>query len=183
MPLTFSFFLQSTLIFIRQQQCYSQLEFFLNALIAQIKIGVGFRPAFKTAALALPNNYFQNYFMEVLETILFSKKSTAPFPSLSLQQMIEELKKADSSSQCLQHLENLRHHTRIRSTFRKKVQSALLQIHIQSVVLFILYSGLFIFILNKHGLKYIKILLLSLFLFIIGLTILSRCGKKIRWTI
>ena len=182
-PLTLTFFLQSTMIFIWQQQCYSQLEFFLNALIAQVKIGAGFRPAFKIAALSLPNNYFQNYFMEILETILFSKKSATPFLSPSLQQIIEELKKADSSSQCLQHLENLRHYIHIRSIFRKKVQSALLQIHIQSLVLFILYSGLFIFILNKHGLKYIKVLLLSLLLFITGLIILFQCGKRIKWTI
>ena len=184
LPLTLTFFLQSTMIFLWQQQLYSQLEFFLNALIAQIKIGTGFRPAFKTAALTLSNSYFQNYFMKILETILFSKKPAGKsFLPSSLQQMIEELKKADSSSHCLEHLENLRHHVHIRSVFRKKVQSALLQIRIQSFVLLILYTGLFIFVLNKYGLRYIKILFLSLFLFIIGLIILLQCGKRVKWTI
>ncbi|MDE0120070.1 MAG: hypothetical protein OXM55_08710 [Bdellovibrionales bacterium] len=113
----------------------------------------------------------------------FSNTHRTLFLSPSLQQMIEELKRADSSSQCLDHLKNLRHHIHTRSIFRKKVQSALLQIHIQSFVLLILYSGLFIFIFNKTGLKYIKVLLLSLFLFGTGLMILSQLGKKIKWTI
>ena len=182
-PLIFSFFLQSTLIFIWQQQCYVQFEFFLNVLIAQIKIGIGFRPAFKIAAYSLPQRYFQNYFIEILDTMTFSNTHRKLFLSPLLQQMIEELKRADSSSQCLEHLKNLRHHIHIRSIFRKKVQSTLLQIRIQSLVLLILYFGLFIFIFNKTGLKYIKTLLLSLFLFLTGLLVLSQLGKKIKWTI
>ncbi|MDE0518617.1 MAG: hypothetical protein OXH36_03550 [Bdellovibrionales bacterium] len=182
-PFFVSFFLQSTLIFIWQQQCYVQFEFFLNALIAQIKIGVGFRPAFKQAAYTLPQRHFQNYFIEILDAMTFSNTHRKLFLSPALQQMIEELKRANSSSQCLEHLKNLRHHIHTRSIFQKKVQSALLQIRIQSFVLLILYSGLFIFILNKTGWKYIKILLLSLCLFCIGLLVLSQLGKKIKWTI
>ncbi len=182
-PLILIFFTRFLLTFVREQQFYLQFEFFLNTLIAQIKIGSGFRPAFKSSARALPDSYFQNYFMEILEMILFSKKPAKEFSFSPLRQMIEELKRADSSSQCLELLENLRHHIHIRSVFRKKVQSALLQIRIQSFVLFILYSGLLIFVLNKYGLKYIKILLISFFLFITGFLILLQHGRKIKWTI
>ena len=182
-PLALIYFSQSVLVFIWRQQFYHQFECFLNNLIAQIKIGAGFRAGFKTALLILPHSRFQNYFMEILEMILFSKKLRKEFHFSPLQQMIEELKRTDKSAQCLEHLENLRHQVRIQSVFRKKVQSALLQIRIQSLVLLILYSGLFIFVLHRYGLKYIKILLLSLFLFISGLIILFQCGKRIKWTI
>ena len=182
-PLILTFFLQSFLSFIWRQRFYTQFELFLNALIAQIKIGLGFRSAFKAALSVLSHSPFQNYFMEILEMILFSKKIRKEFHFSPLQQMIEELRKADQSSQCLEHLENLRHQIRVHSIFQKKVQSALLQIRIQSFVLLVLYSGLFIFVLHRYGLKYIKVLLLSFFLFTAGLIVLFQYGKKIKWTI
>lgn len=182
-PLILTFFLQSVLIFIWRQKFYLQFELFLNALIAQIKIGSGFRSAFKAALSALSYSHFQNYFIEIWEMILFSKNLRKEFRFSPLQQMIEELRKADQSSQCLEQLENLRHQIRVRSLFQKKVQSALLQIRIQSFVLLSLYSGLFIFVLHRYGLKYIKVLLLSFLLFISGLITLFQCGKKMKWTI
>ena len=182
-PLILTIFLQSVLIFIWRQQFYLQFELFLNALIAQIKIGASFRSAFKTALSILSHSPFQNYFMEILEMILFSKNLRKEFHFSPLQQMIEELRKADQSSHCLEHLENLRHQIRVRSIFQKKVQSTLLQIRIQSFVLLSLYSGLFIFVLHRYGLKYIKVMFLSSVLFISGLIFLFQCGKKIKWTI
>lgn len=182
-PVILTFFLQSFLVFIWKEQFYTQFEFFLNTLIAQVKMGESFRSAFKKAIESLPNIQFKNYFMEILETILFSKGLRGEFCFSPMQQMIQELKQADQSAQCLGYLENLRHQVRIRSIFRKKVQSALLQIRIQSFVLLILYSGLFLFVLHKYGLKYIKILLLSFFLFLGGFIILLQLGKKVKWTI
>lgn len=182
-PLILTVFLQSFLNFIWRQRFYKQFELFINALIAQIKIGLGFRSAFKSALSVLSHNSFQNYFMEILEMISFQKKIRKEFQFSPLQQMIEELRKADQSSQCLEHLENLRHQIQVRSCFQKKVQSVLLQIRIQSFVLLVLYSGLFIFVLHKYGLKYIKVLLLSFLLFTVGLLFLFQYGKKIKWTI
>lgn len=182
-PIILTFFLQSFLIFLWKERFYTQFEFFLNALIAQVKMGESFRSAFKKAIESLSNVQFKNYFMEILETILFSKALRQEFCFSPLQQMIQELKQADRSAQCLGYLENLRHQVRIRSIFRKKVQSALLQIRIQSLVLLFLYSGLFLFVLHKHGLKYIKILFLSFLLFLGGFIILLQCGKKVKWTI
>ena len=182
-PLIFTFFLKSFLVFIWKQRFYLQFEFFLNALISQIKIGIGFRSAFKKAAQSLPYIYFQNYFLKILEIILYSQNLSPEFDFSPLQQIITELKRADQSAQCLEHLENLRHLIHIQSIFRKKVGAALLQIRIQSLVLLLLYSGLFIFVIHKYGLKYIKILFISLSLFITGLIILSQCGRKIKWTI
>lgn len=183
LPLILTFFLQFFLISVWKQQFYLQFELFLNALIAQIKIGSSFRSGFKVALAGLSHKHFQNYFIEILEIISFAKTLRKEFCFPPLQQMIEELKRADLSPQCLEHLENLRHQVKIRSIFRKKVRSALLQIHIQSFILLILYSGLFLFVLQKYGLKYLQILLLSLFLFLIGLIILFQCGRKIKWTI
>ena len=182
-PLIFTFFLQSMLTNAWQKSFYQQFEFFVNALITQIKTGAGFRPAFKSAIKALPSRRFQNHFTEILETILFSKKLRPEFCFSPLRQMIQELQKADSSPQCLQSLENLRHHIRVQSLFRKKAQSALLQIRIQSLILLILYFCLFLFVVHKYGIKYINILLLSLILFVAGLFFLFQCGRRIKWTI
>ena len=182
-PLIFTFFLKAFFIFIWKQKFYLQFEFFLNVLISQIKIGTGFRSAFKKAAQSLTHPYFQNYFLKILETISYSQKLREEFDFAPLKQIITELKTADESVQCLEHLENLRHQIYIQSMFRKKVGTALLQIRLQSLVLLLLYSGLFIFILHKYGLKYIKILFISLILFILGLMLLLRCGRKIKWSI
>ncbi len=182
-PLILTFFLQWFLLFVWKQQFYLQFELFLNALIAQIKIGSSFRAGFKIALTMLSHRHFQNYFMEILEIISYAKSLRKEFCFPPLRQMIEELKQADLSPQCLEHLENLRHQVKVRSVFRKKVQSALLQIHIQSFILLILYSGLFLFVLQKYGLKYLQILLLSLFLFLTGLIVLFQCGRKIKWTV
>lgn len=182
-PLVLTFFSESILLFLWKQQFYRQFELFINALIAQIKIGGSFRTSFKIAVSALSQSQFKNYFIEILEMISFSKNLRKEFCFSPLQQMIEELKRADRSPQCLERLENLRHQVRVRALFRKKVQSALLQIRIQSLVLSILYSGLFLFALHKYGLKYLYILLLSLLLFLTGLLILLQCGRRIKWTV
>ncbi len=182
-PLMLTFFSQILLIFIWKQQFYQQFELFLNTLIAQIKIGMGFRSGFKSALAGLSHKHFKNYFIDILETLSFSKKLRKEFCWSPMQEMIEELKRADQSPQCLEHLENLRQAVKVRSLFRKKSQSALLQIRAQSLVLLVLYSGLFLFVLHKYGLKYIHILLLSLFLFLTGLIILFQCGRRVKWTV
>ena len=181
-PLIVAFFLKNLMFSLWEQKFYRQLEVFVNSLIAQIKIGAGFRPAFKSSVKTLPHG-FQTCFMEMLEMILFSKKPSGKFLFPPLQHTLEELKQADSSPRCLPILENLRHHLYIHSVFRRKVQSALLQVRIQSLVLCILYAGLLAFVLNKYGLKYIKVLLISLLLFTIGLLFLLTRGKKIKWTV
>ena len=182
-PLLLTFLLQSILIVMWREKFYLQFEFFLNSLISQVKIGTGFRAGFKKSIDRLPHPVFQNYFREIWDTIFLSKSIRKEFHYPPLRQIIEELKRIDHSSSCLEHLENLRHQTKVRSLFRKKVRSALLQIRIQAFILLVLYSGLFLFILQRYGLKYIKILFLSLFCFILGLIILYYCGRRIKWTI
>jgi len=182
-PLILIGFLQSFIVFRWKQQLILQFEFFINYLITQIKMGVGFRSAFKKAAKALPYTSFQKIFMDILETILLAKNLRPELCFLPSKQIIGELRKADASGQCLEHLENLRHKLQVQSVFRKKAESVLLQIRLQALILVFLYSGLFIFVLYRYGLKYLNILLFSLCLFIIGLIILSHLGKKIKWTI
>lgn len=182
-PLVILYFLKPFIVFIERQKLYFQFECFLNTLIAHVKIGSGFRIAFKKTISNLPNKCFQNYFTEILETILFPKQLRKELCFTPLKQIIAELKKTDQAEQCLEHLENLRHQIRIHSIFRKKVHSALLQIYMQSFILWLLYSGLFVFVIYKYGFKYISVLLLSFCLFISGLIILFHCGKKVKWTI
>ena len=175
-------FVGQTLLFLRWQGgFFSQLEFFLNTLIAQIRIGRGFRSAFKGAVLSLPQKKYQSCFEEIENTILFDK--TLKNPSPLIQQVVKELKRADQSPHCLKNLENLRHKIRVHALFRKKVRSALGQIRIQSFILLILYIGLFLFVLQKYGWKYLHVLLISLFLFLFGLVWLLQCGRRIKWTI
>ena len=180
-PFILTFFGQAFLFFKWQEGFLGQLEFFLNTLIAQIRIGQGFRSAFKGAVLSLPQKKFQNYFKEIEDTILFAKTPKEPVPFI--QQVIKELKRADQSPHCLKNLENLRHKIRVQTLFRKKVRSALGQIRIQSFILLILYIGLFLFVLQKYGWKYIQVLLISLFLFLVGLIWLFQCGRRMKWTI
>ncbi len=182
LPLILAFLLKSLLNHRGEQKLMAQFEFFIRHLIAQIKIGLGFRPAFKSALQFLAP-CFQSYFKEILESIVFSKKPSKEKSSPILRHLTEELKRADSSSRALPILENLRHHLHIRSVFRQKAESALLQVRIQSLVLSLLYTGLIIFVLHKYGLKHIKILSGSLLLFITGLLLLLKCGRKIRWTV
>ena len=181
LPLVLTGLLQAFLSFKWQEGFLCQLEFFLNILVAQIRIGQGFRVAFKSAVLSLPQKKFQIYFKEIQDSILFAKTPTGHFPLI--QQIIKELKRADQSPHCLKNLENLRHKIRVQALFRKKVRSALGQIRVQSFILLILYIGLFLFVLQKYGWKYMQILLLSLFLFLIGLIWLFQCGRRIKWTI
>ncbi len=181
LPLVLTFCLRVFLLFRWRELFYFQLEFFLNTLIAQIRVGQSFRSAFKLAVLSLPKKEFQCYFEDIREQILFAKSAKNPFPEQD--QVTKELKRADQSSHCLQNLENLRHQMRVQSLFRKKVRSALLQIRVQSLVLLILYIGLFLFVLHKYGWKYMPVLLFSLFLFLVGLIFLFQCGRRIKWTV
>ena len=174
---------QSWLVSVWREQFLVQFEIFINNLIAQIKIGFAFRPAFGAAVKHLTQPRFQNYFNEILEFILFAKKCRPEFLFPPLGPMIRELKKADEAEQCLEHLENLRHYLRIRSIFRRKVRSALFQVRAQAYVLSVLYMGLLVFVLNRYGFQYPKLLLASISSFVIGMMILMRLGRKIKWTI
>ena len=182
-PLAFSFLLQSFLFISWKKAFYGQFEFFLNTLVAQIKIGMGFRSAFKASVDSLPSPRFKKYFMDILEMILFSKKLRQELYFSPLKEMLRELVKADQSNRALEHLENLRHQVRVRAQFQKKVQSVLLQLRAQSIVLVVLYVGLFAFVLQRYGLKHLKILMLSFALFTVGLVIMFRCGRRVKWTI
>ena len=182
-PPTFLFLMKYILDFLWKEHFLVQFEFFVNSLIFQIKTGYGFRSAFQIATSNLPQTAFQKYFMEIQEFIIFSKKLSSVFQFSPLQQLLSELKRSDQSSQCLLHLENIRQYIRTRSYFQRKVRSALLQVRIQSFILFIIYSGLLILILCQYGWKYPKILFFSFCLFTSGLIFLFHCGKKIKWNI
>ena len=181
-PPVLTYFLLSISAFMWRQRFCQQFEFFLNTLIAQIKMGASLPTGFKQALPSL-NPSYKSYFTEILEEILFSKNLRDIFCFSPVKNMIIELKKADKSSHCLKHLENLRHQVKIRSLFRRKAEATLLQIRIQSLTLLILYICLFIFVLTRYGLKYGNMLLISALLFAMGLFILFHCGRKIKWTI
>ena len=182
-PWILACFTPNIFYFYWKERFLSQFEFFINSLIARIKTGAGFRSSFKMAVLCLSQSGFQNHFMEILESITFSKPFRPEFEFQPLKQILLELRQADRSNRFLDHLENLRHQISIRSQLRKKMKSVLFQFRIQSFILFILYICLFVFVLYRHGLQYPKLLIISLCLFITGLIFLLKCGKKIRWTI
>ncbi len=170
-------------IFHWQEQLITQLELLINNLIAQIKIGCAFRSGFKIALTHLNKKIFQSYFTEILDCILFSKQLRPELSFSPLQQIVKELKKADESSQCLEHLENLRHYLQTRTYFRNKVQSALFQVRMQSYILLVLYASLMVFVIYSYGLKYPKVLFVSFCCFTIGLIVLSQLGRRVKWTI
>ncbi len=182
-PVGLTFFIHSLLTFIWKEQFLTQFEFFLNSLIARIKVGLGFRSGFKLAIQTMSSLHFQNHFMDILDSILLSKRMRKEYLFSPMRQMIEELQRTDHSHQCLKHLENLRHQLRTRTRFRRKVQVAILQVRIQSFLLLIIYTGLLFFILYRYGLKYPKILFTSSALFALGTIFLLQCGRKIKWTI
>ena len=182
-PWILACFVLNLFYFTWKEQFFTQFEFFINSLISRIKTGSGFRSAFKMAILCLPQAHFQNHFMEILESIIFSKSFRKEFQFSPMQQMLLELQRADQSVRCLDYLENLRHQIRVRSQFRKKIRATLFQFRIQSFILFILYFCLFIFVLLRHGLQYPKLLFSSVCLFTIGLFFLFQCGRRIKWTI
>ena len=182
-PWVLACFTSNLFYFYWKEQFFTQFEFFINALISRIKTGAGFRSAFKTAIICLPHRHFQNHFTEILESIIFSKNFRKEFLFSPMRQILLELKQADQSVRCLDYLENLRHQIRVRSQFRKKIKSVLLQFRIQSLILCLLYICLFIFVLFRHGLQYPKLLFSSICLFTIGTFFLYQCGRRIKWTI
>lgn len=187
LPFVIIMSLKNIFIVIWKEHLLIQFEIFLNYIIAQIKMGSSFLTSFKLALKQIPtlsvNTKFQNHFTGILESILFSKPIPPDLLFSPLKQIIQELKKADQFTQCLEHLENLRHTIRVRAYFRRKVHTALIQVRVQAIVLTILYIGLFIFVLYQYGLQYIHILFASLFLFSLGLIILFQIGRKIKWNI
>ena len=144
LPLIPAFLFKNWLHHRGEQKLQQQFEFFIRHLISQIKVGLGFRPAFKSALFFL-EPCFQSYFKEILKSIVFSKKPFKKNSSPILRHLTEELKRADSSSRALPILENLRHHLHIRSIFHQKANSALLQVRIQSLVLSLFIHGAYYF--------------------------------------
>ena len=164
----------------RKKFCF-QIEFFIHHLIFHIKTGLSFRSAFQMAVRGLSSQVFQKDFLEILDFIVFSRDLSPRF--VPFRQIISELGRADKAPGGLLYLENLRLHIKTRSLFRRKANSALLHVRVQAVVLFLIYSGLFVLVLYQYGLKYQKMVFLSVGLFAAGLFFLLRMGRSLKWSI
>lgn len=170
-------------VFLRKERksFKDQFRILLDSIISRIKMGNSFREALHLSINSMASSKWKEDFNELKDRMVYQQP---PLSSLQEYMFVYNIfKKTDQDSQPLSKLYYIRHTLKIESLFHAKVHQALLQIHLQSIILFGLYFPLCSFILIYYGFKYLYLVFLSLFLFSIGALILFLGGKKIQWTL
>ena len=166
----------------RKQSFHQQFCLLLDSIIARMKMGHSFRESLNLSIDSIQSVFIKQNFEELKDRMIYSQSpgKNAPKDVLFAFQTFQT---ADQDHQPITRLRYIRSALKIESRFQNKVQQALLQIHLQSIILIILYLALFVFVLMFFGLQFLSLVLCSLFLFSLGVCIVFAMGRKIKWTL
>ena len=181
LPIFIFIIMEYTWIQKRKQIFRQQFHSLLDSIIARMKIGHSFRESLKLSIDDLPSSIKED-FMELRDRMIYSQNlnKQTPHHLLSVFQIFQQ---TDKDPQPISRLRYIQHNLKVEFRFQQKARQALVQIHIQSLVLIVLYIALFIFVIAFFGIQFLSLILLSLFLFSIGTIFTFIMGKNIKWTL
>lgn len=166
----------------RKQIFRQKFSSLLEAVITRMKMGHSFRESLKLGIDSIESNPIKEDFKELRDRMIYSQNPGTYTPKDQLF-VFKIFQNADRDPQPITHLRYIQHTLKVESKFQQKARQALLQIHIQSIILTLLYIALFIFVILFFGTQFLFLLSLSLFLFSIGTMIVFITGKNIKWTL
>lgn len=159
-----------------------QFLFLLDSTIARMKMGNSFRSALNQGIESVDLKWVQDDLKELRDRIIYAQDIKS-HQAKEFLFAFKTFKQADHDPQPLTRLHYIREAMKIEDLFIRKSRQALMQIRLQSSIMTILYLILFIFVLWHYGVKFLTLMLFSVFLFVIGSTLIFILGRKIRWTL
>ena len=172
---------------IRQSQFQSEFVRFCSGLLLKMKIGVGFRQAYRQMLAERPWKH-QHILRDIYENVAFSqqkRRSQKTHWDEFLGRWQETFFWMDRNpSSGLSILEESIKALKIQTNFRRRSREIWRQILTQVLVVGGLYFALLLFIGREFGFsEHRKPILWSAFFFVIGLLLLFRLGRPPRWKI
>ena len=171
-------------LYLRKKNRAFEVDFslFLDALTARMKMGGGFRTALGLSIDSLEPSPAKKDLREIKDRLIYAQNPPHQADQNFLS-VFKILSTADKHPKALSYLDAVRRSLKIQNLFEERSSAALLQIHIQSLLLVFLYTALLIFVISFFGSKFLPIIFISLLLFSLGLIWVLIMGKNIKWTL
>lgn len=172
--------LEDLMNFILRQKFQDKLLYFTDELLLLMMTGKSFRDSF----LQLTNNPkdFFHFRMRELLLMINLQQTPAIFSHLEMIQISEVVQAIEKNPhRGLDKLRSFRRQLFWVTNFKRRSRQATTQIKAQALILSILYLGLLGFVWRQNNSSTLSLTLLSLALFLIGLTLLFILGKTPTW--
>jgi len=188
-PLVFIVILPSWIQFERRRHFKLRRIWILNSLILRVRLGSGVRQALlQTSERA--DLYIKTRLRQLHDRLVTTNNISAPNEvGRDIDPLLIELYdvlvdcERESHLTC-QRLTNYRRKIEIHEEFQRKSDQVLRQLRAQAYVLTALYFAVFGFVVWRFGFtEHSRTLVMSMSLFILGIIITLRQGRRIRWTV
>lgn len=182
LPIFLLNFVNKFIIKNNERRFRSEFYHYLKGVSLSMRVGHSFRFSLKDSRYLLSEAYRSRVDV-IIESVVFTQHKKLDLHSAFEAEIQREFNKIDASThQSLKRLSLWMEGIEKKSDFRHKSVQVLHQLYIQAGILSLMYFALLFFVYLNYGLfENIKIILASLFLFILGLTLCFKIGKKIKW--
>lgn len=172
------------LVFQREIHFCNQWINYLDRMLARIRTGKTLRTALKMLEEE-EEGFFRAKLAQIRSYVVFLQHTEMKNQRGVLVEIVHELRAIDQQQhQSLTRLKNLRRKLSVEFEFRRRSGQVLYQIRLQAWILTGLYLALLVFVLIRDGTNLdLEWVVLSLFLFGMGLIWLSRMGRGVKWKV
>lgn len=156
----------------------------LSLLILKMRAGKGFRQALMEV-ITEGEPHVRVRLGEIRELVVFSPQQESVSETKFVRDIISEFRLADSSPHsALRRVQAFRDRLRAEDDFRRRSGQVLRQIRAQAVLLSSLYLAVLLFVIRSFGYESVATLvLMSVFLFVCGITWIWCGGRKLKWKV
>lgn len=175
--------IHSYLLFYLESLYWKEFPRFLTHVMLRIQMGESFRSAINRC-LSLCSTEFRHILSRIMEVVVFSQHKADTKAPIFINDIIKEFKKIDRSPHLATTLLQHKYDSLImKKNFRHKSGQVLLQTHIQTAVLFLLYVLTLVYVHYSYSLyNYLKLLITSIFLMLIGFVFLHLLTRSFKWS-
>ena len=181
-PCVFIFFLCFFLKKQEEKKLFFQLCSLILPLESGMKSGLSFLNAWQKSLEEIKSKKIKDKLENFTQVFQYQKEFHYP-EDKQVDLFIKDLILIYKSSNPLKRLQHLRRKVKIEMAFRIKSQRALLQVRVQTGILCCFYIGLLAWTITAHGQRYTSLILISLFLFVVGLIWILKTGRKMKWSV
>lgn len=156
----------------------------LTQLILSMQMGESFRTSLEKLIALEKDEFWKYQWRKIYESVVFltqKKSNSSPF----LRRFRNDLFRCDQVSfQQMDQLIEIRALYQKEFDFRRRSGQSLTQLRLQAFILFGLHIAVSLFMIHQFGWKPHKMIYLTSFFFMcIGLIVLLRTGKRVRWKV
>lgn len=157
---------------------------FLTKLILKMHGGGSFRSSFHSILLE-ERGEFARRMQKIWNVVAFSQQNNDLLKSTDIKNLVEELRSIDQCNHnVIQQLIFLKNKRQLEVNFRRRSGQILVQTRFQSILMFVIYLAVMIFVVSEYGfLKNLKLFLTSGLLFLTGIFFVLALGRKIKWKV